>query len=74
MHESTIGRGSAGNVIAALASLVVPKRFPQHRQIVRQIALFYNSIRPNRLHQLVFANELPVILNQHQKSIEDLRS
>ncbi len=24
MHESTIGRGSGGNVIAALASLVIP--------------------------------------------------
>jgi hypothetical protein len=55
---------SAGNRFYVLpASFLVPKRFPQHRQIVCQIALFHNSIRPNRLHQLVFADELPVILN-----------
>jgi len=47
---------------------------PQLRDVVVQIVFFHRAVGPDALHQLVFADEMPVILDEDAESIEDLRT
>ena len=45
-----------------------------HPQPLSEIRLFDEAVRPDRLHQLVFGDDLPAFLDQHQEHFKRLRS
>ena len=46
------------------------EQFPQLRNAIVQIVIFYDRVRPYGLHERVLAHELAGILHQHAKSVE----
>ena len=44
----------------------------QGRDIVGEVALFHNSVRPNALDQLIFIDKKAVRFHEHTKGLEDL--
>jgi hypothetical protein len=41
---------------------------------LREITFFDKRVWPNSLHQIVFRDNLPAMLNQRYENVEDLRS
>ncbi len=58
----------------ALAILAIVKCVAQLGDIVIEIVFFDDAIRPEPLHQLIFAEKPPVILHENTKRVENLRT
>jgi len=49
---------------------ILAQRLPQHRDIVRQVDLFNNGVRPYNFEQFIFFQQMTVMFDQDVKQIK----
>jgi len=53
---------------------LLSQRFAQHGNILREVPLLNERVRPHLVQQPVFADDVPVVFDQQQKQIENFGS
>ena len=51
----------------------LPQSLAKHEDIAAEIGLLHKRVGPHRLHQIVFADDLPAVADQHQQDLKRLR-
>jgi hypothetical protein len=88
LHDESIVLGDEANVFSkpispagdggdeAMAirdSAIGGERFPQDKNILREIGFFDEGVGPDGLHQLIFEDDLLAVTNENQQGVEGLQ-
>ena len=69
--ESISVTGNSDDEIVLVGTLA--ERSPQRRYLPRQVVLVHGSVRPHAVQELVFADDVVSMLEQHDEHVEGLR-
>src|SRR5262249_30225418 len=75
-HLPDIGREpvaiSPDRFYILLGAVAIAQAFPQERDVLVQIVLLDESIRPNHGDQVVFLNDTAIVLDENDKDVKSL--